>query len=136
MKEEAHMTLSMRELFRHDGIVGEVISLRNSLNTHPWGLALGLREAHRRLMQLTSSDGFAPGCRRPDSVRIYYGLGQWEVGGVLPALVPVAGDTRLVRVRREDGSTRTDFVPDYADETRTVEGILTRSKVTHTDFPF
>ena len=91
------MAISMWELFSHDGIVGEVISLRNSLTTHPWGLTLGLREAHQRLAQLTSSDGFARGCRRPDSVRIHYGLGEREVGGVLPAWVPVAGSTRLVR---------------------------------------
>jgi hypothetical protein len=126
----------MKELFSRPGIAGEtgeIISLRNSLANHPDGHEMGLREAYNRLLKPNDGDGFARGCRLPGSVKIDYLAGERELGGVLPEWVPVAGNARLVRDHRT-GSTH--LVPDYTGETRTVEGILTGSKIAHHDFQF
>ncbi|MEZ4864883.1 MAG: hypothetical protein R3C14_26455 [Caldilineaceae bacterium] len=132
------MAVSMRELFSRRGIDHDVISLRHALSNHPQGLKLGLREAHRRFLDPTSGNGFARGCRHPNSIQIGVpGIGGKDLGGVLPSWVPVAGNTRLVRVRdHRTGQTTLRLRRDYEGETRTVEGVLTQSKATHTDFPF
>lgn len=126
------MSISMRDLFSRQGIAGEVISLRHSLANHPEGLKMSLREAHRRLLTPADGDGFSRGCRRPESLHtgvdvIVHTFGRREVGGVLPAWVPVAGSTGIDHRPRH---------ADFAGETRTVEGILARSHITYTDFPF
>lgn len=122
------MSVSMRELFSRQGIPNEIISLRNSLANHPEGIRMSLREAHRRLLDDASGDGFSRGCRRPESVKISIpGIFTKELGGVLPAWVPAAGSTP-----RDQNPSHADF----AGETRTVEGILARSHITSNDFPF
>ena len=63
------------------------------------------------------------------------GIFEKDLGLVLPQWVPAAGDTALVR-DHTSGVTRFRFQEDFAGETRTVEGILVRSHVTATDFPF
>ncbi len=125
------MSISMRELFSRQGIAGEIISLHNSLANHPEGLKLGLREAYERLLMPADGDGFARGCRRPGALTI---LGK-DVGLEIPGWVPIVGETALVR-DHTSGKTIFRFKEDFAGETRTVEGILARSHVTHTDFPF
>ncbi len=129
------MSISMRDLFSRHGINNEVISLRNSLLNHPDGLSIGLREAHRRLTTPLNGNGYARGCRTEDSVKIDYGIGDKKIGGVLPEWVPVSGNTVLVSDHRTDPITFS-LRPDYAGETLTVEGILTKSKVASSDFPF
>jgi hypothetical protein len=127
------MSISMRELFSRQGIAGEVISLRHSLANHPEGLKMGLREAHGQLLTPPDGDGFSRGCRRPGSLQIDFVVGTKEVGLMLPAWVPIAGTTSVVR----DQTTReTRFLADFAGETRTIEGILVKSKITQEDFPF
>ena len=91
------MSISMRDLFSRQGIAGEVISLRNSLANHPGGLKMSLREAHRRLLTLADGDGFSRGCRRPGSLQIDFIAGKKEVGLMLPACVPIAGKTSVIR---------------------------------------
>lgn len=125
------MSISMRELFSRQGIAGEVISLRHSLANHPEGLKMGLREAHKRLLALADGNGFARGCRRPGSVVIT--VADQDVGLMLPAWVPIAGTTSVVR-DHTTGETR--FAADFSGETRTIEGILVKSKITDNDFPF
>ena len=125
------MAISIKELFGRQGIAGEVISLRNSLTNHPEGNKMSLREAHSRLLTPADGDGFARGCRRPGTLTI---RGR-DVGLEIPGWVPVAGETVLVR-DQTSGKTIFRFQEDFAGETRTVEGILVRSHVTHTDFPF
>lgn len=127
------MSISMKELFSRQGIVGEVISFRNSLANHPEGLKMGLREAHRRLLALADGNGYSRGCRQSGTVKIDYGVSERDVAPVLPAWVPIAGTTSVVRDHRT-GETR--LLADFAGETRTLEGILVKSKVTHEDFPF
>jgi hypothetical protein len=61
------MPLSMRALFARHGLADQAISLRNALLNHPTGLAIGLREAHRRLLRPADGNGFARGCRMPSS---------------------------------------------------------------------
>jgi hypothetical protein len=129
------MSISMKDLFSRQGIAGEVISLRNSLANHPEGLKMSLREAHKRLLTTPDGDGFSRGCHRPESIKISFGIGDKELGGALPEWVPVAGTTALVRDHRT-GETVRSFREDFAGETRTVEGILARSHITYTDFPF
>lgn len=110
------MSISLRELFGRQEINGEVISLRNSLANHHGGLQLSLREAHRRFLLENSADGYAKGCCREGTVSIDFLIGSKSVSEVLPAWVSVTGDV--------------------ASETRTLEGILTRSSVPSSDFPF
>lgn len=130
------MSISMKELFRRQGIHKEVISFRNSLANHPEGLKMGLREAYTRLRQPTADNALERGCRIPESaVAVDYIIGEKTVGEVLPAWVPVAGNTKLVRDHRE-GREGLRFDVDHLGETRILEGILTKSKITHTDFPF
>lgn len=130
------MSISMKELFSRQNIESEVISLRNSLSNHPQGLNMGLREAHERLLQPADGDGFARGCRRPDSVEIGVPVfGGKELGGVLPSWMPIAGNTRLVR-DHGSGETTVRLEPDYRGETRAVEGILEKSRIAYEDFPF
>jgi hypothetical protein len=123
----------MRDLFSRQGIAGEVISLRHSLTNHPEGLKMSLREAHRRLLTdwLADGRGLLRGCRRPESVKLTYPFGEQLLGGLLPAWVPVAGTTSVIR----DPTGERRFLADFAGETRTAEGILVKSKITHTDFP-
>jgi hypothetical protein len=110
---------TMRELFHHQGVDGEVISLRQSLANHFKGEGLSLRQAESRFLKPADGDGFAQGCRRPDVIAIDFGLDRKPLGGALPSWVPVNR-----RDHREGSGTRT------------VEGILTVSKITHEDFPF
>jgi hypothetical protein len=140
------MTISMRELFSRQGIPDEVISLRHSLEKHPFDLSIGLREIHRRLLQPVDGDGFrragrrVPPCRKEDSVRITLSFLPFvsfdditkNVGHALPSWIPVSGRTTLVN----RGTDEVRLVPDHASETRTVEGILTVSKISGEDFPF
>jgi hypothetical protein len=137
-----HRSVSMRGLFQRQDIAGEVISLRNSLANHPQEMHRGsLREARTRLTQPASGDGFSRGCRRGEEID--FGGGgvsipeSWipgaDVAFALPSWVPVAGQTRLVR-EPSTGEVRLDA--DFAGETRTLEGVLTKSQVTHEDFPF
>jgi hypothetical protein len=110
------MSISLRGLFGRQGIAGEVISLRNSLANHPQEMHRGsLREAQRRLKELASGRGLSRGCRRLGDIKIDFGVGEKDVGIVLPSWVPVA---------------------DFAGETRTLEGVLVKSKITYEDFPF
>lgn len=134
------MSISMRDLFSRQGIAGEVISLRHSLVNHPEGLKMSLREAHRRLLTPADGDGFSRGCRRPESVKIGlsipvvdFTLFEQGIGGVLPSWVPIAGTTHIFR---EPTTGETGFRADFAGETRTLEGILVRSKIAANDFPF
>jgi hypothetical protein len=128
------MSISMRDLFGRQGIAGEVISFRHSLTNHPAELAMSLREAHRQLLTDWRADGrgLLRGCRREGSVKIDFGFTEKLIGGALPQWVPVAGKTSFVR---DDTTGKTSFLADFAGETRTVEGILALSKVTHEDFP-
>jgi hypothetical protein len=130
------MTISVKELFGRQGISGEVISVRNSLANHPDGIKMSLREAYRRLLEPADGNGFARGCRRPDTLTI--GIPKLftikDVGLVLPEWVPVAGNTTLVEDHR-GGGTQFQFREDFTGETRTLEGILVKSHVTETDFP-
>lgn len=111
------MSISMRDLFSRQGIRGDVISLRNSLANHVGGLQMGLREAHRRFLKPDGGEGFKRGCRRPESFQIGIDLQfkKWakDLGGAMPSWVSVDDN-----------------------ETRTVEGVLTRSKIAASDFPF
>ena len=130
------MTISVKELFGRQGIEGEVISVRNSLANHPDGIKMGLREAHLRLLTLADGNGVARGCRRPGSLTLGVpGIFEKDVGLELPGWVPVAGETQVVR-DNTSGETIIRFREDFAGETRTVEGILARSHITYTDFPF
>jgi hypothetical protein len=110
---ETAMSTSQRYLFTREGIASaagqtepEIISLRNSLANHYQGLEIGLREANRRFLTAVGGDGFARGCHTPSQ----------NVGGELAYAVP-------------------SWVSVHDHETRTVEGILTKSKITHEDFP-
>jgi hypothetical protein len=108
------MSTSMRYLFTREGIASsagqgepEIISLRNSLANHFQGLEIGLREANRRFLTAVGGDGFARGCHR--------------------------------RTRPGDVGKMADAVPSWVSvhdhETRTVEGVLAESRVTHSDLP-
>lgn len=121
------MVISMKDLFRRRNIAssagrtdGEVISIRNALSNHPDGLEMSLRDAHVRLTQPTLGDGSARGCNdafeRPLALGFLVSFGDTESTKDTSFLVPqwVSVDDR---------------------ETRTVEGILVKSKITHTDFP-
>ncbi|WP_308874926.1 hypothetical protein [Thiothrix subterranea] len=122
------MSISLRHLFAKHGLEGMLISIRNSLKNHPNGEQMSMRSAHGILFTPVSGNGFLRGCRDPNSVRIDLvpGLVNLEVlRGVLPSWVPIAGNTNLLA-----GNV------DHIGETRVVEGILTESKISGTDFPF
>ena len=127
------MSISMKDLFSRQEIVGEIISLRNSLANHPEGLKMSLREAHKRLLAFADGNGFSRGCRRSEAIKIDFVVGEKELGEVIPQWVPVAGTTTLVR---DNITGERRFREDFAGETRTVEGILARSHITYEDFPF
>ena len=59
------MTISVKELFGRQGIVGEVISVRNSLANHPEGSNMSVREAHGRLLTQADGNGFAAAAAGP-----------------------------------------------------------------------
>src|SRR5437868_2059368 len=118
------MSISIRDLFSRQGIPNEIISLRNSLANHPDGIKMGVREAYQRLLTPADGNGFSRGCIPPHSFYIDYVIDSKDVGGALPNWVQVSGSTGL------------DHIPedaDFAGETRTVEGILVKSKISHTD---
>lgn len=98
--------MSTRDLLERQGIADEVVSLDFSLANHHGGRSITLREAHERFLDVADGDGFARGCHRPSQ----------SIAGDLAYTVP-------------------SWVSVDDAETRTVEGVLTRSKVTHTDFP-
>jgi hypothetical protein len=107
------MTISIMDLFSRQDIAtsagqrgGEIISVRNSLANHIQGFEIGLREAHRRFLTPADGNGRARGCHDPSQL----------IAGDLAYAVP-------------------SWVPAHDHETRTVEGILRKSKVTHKDFP-
>jgi hypothetical protein len=116
------MDIGMRDLFSRQEIRGEIISLRNSLANHPGGLDLGLREASSRFTTPVAGDGFRRGCHR----RFRQDL------DVLNALLDVVTDTEATR---ELSFLIPAWVSVDDQETRTLEGILVKSKITHTDFP-
>jgi hypothetical protein len=114
----------MRELFSRREIIGEVISLRHSLANHVGGLQLGLREAHTRFSQPTQGEGHRRGCH--DAFRQDLELGtlvNWGSSG--------EEKTQL----RESSFVMPEWVPVDDLETRTVEGVLIRSKISHQDWP-
>lgn len=100
------MPTSIRDLFGRQGIPNQAISIRDSLAHHVDGHHLTLRQAATRFLQPVSGDGYARGCKRPTQI----------IAGELAYVVPswVSVDNR---------------------ETRTLEGVLTKSRVTRTDFP-
>lgn len=100
------MSVSIRKLFEKQGIQNQVISLRDALTNHHEGLQIGLRAAYRRLLLPADGNGFARGCRRKGNGPL------GELSWVIPSWVSV-----------------------HDHETRTIEGVLTKSKITHTDFP-
>ncbi len=100
------MSISIKKLFKKQIIDNEVISLRNSLSNHYQGSRIGLGEAYRSFLKPADGNGFVRGCHRPSQ----------NVAGELAHVVP-------------------SWVPVHDHETRTVEGVLALSKITHTDFP-
>jgi hypothetical protein len=100
------MSITIRELFSRQGIDNELVSLRNSLENHYQGLQMGLREAHQKFLIPVDGDGYNRGCHKPSQL----------VAGDLAYVVP-------------------SWVPVHSHDTRTVEGILTTSKISSTDFP-
>lgn len=100
------MSISIRDLLSRQNIAKEVISLRNSLGNHYQGLEMGMREAHERFLKPADGNGYGRGCHRPTQ----------SIAGDLAYVVPA-------------------WVSVHNHETRTLEGILTKSKITHTDFP-
>ncbi len=112
------MTVSIKDLFSRQDFAlsagqryGEFISVRNSLENHFQGLAIGLREAYRRFLTPADGNGCARGCHSEQC-----GDETQTIAGDLAHAVP-------------------SWVSVHDHETRTIEGILTISKVTHTDFP-
>lgn len=100
------MDLRLKHLFSRQEIPNEIISLRNSLANHPSVKGVGLREAYARLVKLADGNGYTRGCHRPSQA----------VAGDLAHTVP-------------------EWVSVDNQETRTVEGILTKSNIARTDFP-
>lgn len=100
------MDISMRDLLGRQGIINEIISVRNSLENQR-ALGIGLREANRRFTTMIDSNGFARGCPHE---------GATPKLGRLDLVVP-------------------EWVPVDLDETRVAEGILTESKIARQDFP-
>lgn len=116
------MDLSMRGLFGRRQIRDEVISLKNSLANHVDGLEMGLRAAHARFTTPADGNGFRRGCQR----RFRESLNVLNI-----VLDPVASTS--------DTKDLAFVIPEWVSvddrETRTVEGILVKSKITHKDFP-
>jgi hypothetical protein len=112
--------MSLRSLLHRAGLADGVVSLRHALGNHAGGTAIGVREALERFPVLDKGEGFACGCRRPDSIGL--GIGDIgfaipELGGTLPAWVSADGPR------------------DHRDRPRTIEGILQRVSITEKDFP-
>ncbi len=100
------MNLSLKHIFSRQGIPNEIISLRNSLANHPSVTSTGLRGTCERLLKPADGNGYARGCHKPSQA----------VAGKLAYVVPA-------------------WVSVDNQETRTVEGKLTRSNIARTDFP-
>ncbi|MGZ3667339.1 MAG: hypothetical protein ACXVDA_22965 [Ktedonobacterales bacterium] len=98
--------MSMRELFRRQGIPNELISLRNALLNHHVGPQGGLRAALQTFRTPANGDGYACGCHHKTQ----------QVAGDLAYVVP-----QWVAV-------------DPAD-TRVIEGVITKSHIATNDFP-
>jgi hypothetical protein len=116
------MAISMRALFSRRSIAfkgtTEVISLRTSLANHQF-VPASLLAAGQRLRTINDGDGLARGCRRPDEIEIGIpGIGGFNVAKVLPAWIPATLDPS-----------------DHRSRPMTVEGLVTKSRVTSTDFP-
>lgn len=100
------MSISMRDLFNRQEMVNELISLRNSLANHYQGLQFGLREMFNVSSMMASGDGYQCGCNKPSQL----------IGGELAYAVP-------------------QWVAAHNHDTRTIEGIITESKISPDDFP-
>ena len=124
-------SVSLREFFGRRGLTDEAVSLRRSLATHPEARGLSVRTACARLVTIADGDGYSRGCRREGSITIDYAVGEKKLGGALPNWVAVTGRTRVSKVDNENRIT-----PDFAGETRTVEGVLLASHISGDDFPF
>jgi hypothetical protein len=100
------MAISMRDLFSRQNLPNEVISLGISLAKHDGGTRTTLRQAATRFLQPANGDGWARGCHRPTQA----------IAGELSYVVP-------------------SWVPVHDRDVRTVEGVLTKSSISRTDFP-
>ena len=118
------MAVSMKELFRRQGLDGEVISLRNSLANHSGGLKMGLLKANRLFHKPADGDGFRRGCQRPFHKNL-------DLGTIANIFTKDSDKEKA----RELSYLVPAWVSVHDQETRTVEGILTKSKLTHEDFP-
>jgi hypothetical protein len=113
------MAISMKDLFTREAIRTEddYISFRRALANHAQGMGLGLAGAAERFLQNASSDGLSRGCRRPEEA-------------TATVVIPF-----LRRVTREVGGAIPQWVSAADVETRTIEGILTRSRISDEDVP-
>jgi hypothetical protein len=106
--------MSLRSWFSRKGIASsvgrkdneEIISIRNSLKNHVGGLQRGLLDNIRTFSGSANGDGYSRGCK-------HEGSGPFgELTHAIPQWVPVSNN-----------------------ETRTIEGVLTQSKISTEDFP-
>lgn len=113
------MDISLRNLFSRREISGEIISISRSLKNH-FRPGSSLRKMNETFLKAASGNGFACGCEKPESLKIDLLISEKKFGEVVPSWVSASLHSDL------QGKSKT----------RTIEGILTLSKMTHTDFPF
>ena len=123
--------ISMKDLFSRRWIGKETISLKDSLAKHYGGSQLSLKQAYHKFTKI--DDGIADRCMPTDE---FYQRLQVE-------------DDKPIRDWISDKVSKLSTVTDYAfvpswvaassnsdtSETRTIEGILTRSHISGKDFP-
>ena len=109
---------TMRQLFARQNLRGQLISLRHALETHVGLPAPTLRKALTTFTQLHTSSGFESGCREPDDIELGVEIlgvgGGRNLGGLFPSWTAVRFNPR---------------------RSRTLEGVLVKSKITKEDFP-
>jgi len=111
------MDISLRNLFSQNNIPKQIISINRSLANH-FQPGNSIRNIHTSFSRAAPGNGYSCGCKKDDSLKIDFGVSEKKLGQVVPAWVSAAlSDKRT------------------GSNTRTVEGILTLSKMTHTDFP-
>src|SRR5262245_58458008 len=100
--------ISMRALFQRQEQSTGFVSLRHSLENHPDGISMSVRQANARLTTVDKGDGFSRGCRRPGTrIEDVLGLTGIDFPGdqdpllELPGWAAVAGNTTLVRRKTE-----------------------------------